>query len=373
MRDEIDSLLQQLERPDPRLPTAQARQAAVWRGEEPDFLPLLCESAAQPWDGERFALAEQAEDSEKMLYEGLLGSVRQLPLQSDSVLSIRPQFGVGCLVTAFGVEYELSTTYGTPWVVSRLSRDELARMEPDDLDLDGSLVGRACRFLEQWASRLGVRLAVYLPDTQGPFGIAHQARGHDIFTDMFDDPPLVHHLMELTTHLYVEATRRLKAAAGEPLDSGHHDGSLYMERCGVRMCDDSGILASPALFGEFVVPYHRRALAPFGGGWVHWCGHRPQLLEAYLQIPEVRAVNFGNPEMYEPETVLPQLVQAGKLYFGSWPWRPDEGLDAYFDRILEPLAGGKRGLILTGAQDGATPETPEVMSRWREAQARAGR
>lgn len=372
MLAQTESLLEQLNRPDPRRETAQARQAAVWYGQEPDFLPLLCESSWQPWDGERFPLTAQVEDPDKMLYEGLKIALGQLPVQSDSVLCLRPQFGVGCLVTAFGVEYELSTIYSSPWVLTHLAREKLAQMEPDDLDLDSSLVGRTYGFLEYFVSQLEDCLAVYLPDTQGPFDIAHQARGHDIFTDMFDDPPFVHHLMELATYLYIEATRQLKAAAHELPDSGHHSGSLYMERCGVRLCDDSGIMLSPPLLEEFVLPYHQRALKPFGGGWVHWCGYAPHLVEAYLQLPEVRGINLGNPEMYEPEEVMPQVLEAGKVYFGRWPHRPEETLDDYFDRLLALLGGEKRGLILQLGREDSFPEVAEVMSRWHAAQRRAG-
>lgn len=370
MTADVAALIEQLQDSDARRETAKARQVAVWRGEEPDFLPLLCESSWQPWDGERFPLSEQVTDPDKMLYEALRVAVGQLPVRSDSLLCIRPQFGVGGLVTAFGVEYEVSTRYGSPWVVSQIPKERLARMGPDDIDFEGSLVARECRFLEHFKEHLDGQLAVYLPDTQGPFDIAHQARGHDIFTDMFDDPPFVHHLMELATHVYVEATRRLKAAAQEPLDSGHHTGSMYMEQCGARLCDDSSILLSPKLFEGFVLPYHQRALQPFGGGFVHWCGEGPQLLNGYLTLPEVRGINLGNPEMYEPAELFPRLLEAGKVCFGPWPRRPSESLQAYFDRLLQPLGGQKRMLILALGRSADMPPTDEIMSLWHEAQSR---
>jgi len=231
-------------------------------------------------------------------------------------------------------------------------------------------VARECRFLEHFRDRLDGRLSVYLPDTQGPFDIAHQARGHDIFTDMFDDPPFVHHLMELATHVYIEASRRLKGAAREPLDSGHHSGQMYMEECGARLCDDSAILLSPGLFEEFVLPYHQRALQPFGGGFVHWCGSGEHILTGYLTLPEVRGINLGNPEMYDPAELLPRLVEAGKVYFGFWPRDPDESLDTYFGRMLKPLGGEKRTLILSLGRAPDMPPTDEIMSLWHEVQSR---
>lgn len=366
-------LLNQLNESRASLPNGHSRQAAVWRGQEPDFLPLLVESVGQPWGGQVFSLPEQLADPDKMLHEALLSAVKQIPVQSDSVLCLRPQFGVGGLATVFGVEYELSATYGSPWVVRPATKEYLSSLEPDALDFERSLVPRMCRFLERFRAQLDGRLEVYLPDTQGPFDIAHLARGHDLFTDLHDDPPFVHHLMELATEVYVRATRMLKAAAGEPPDAGHHSGCIYMEKCGVRLCDDSGSLLSPRLLVEFVLPYHRRALAAFGGGWVHWCGYRRHMVDAYLPLPEVRGINIGHMGQCDPAEVLPRVAEAGKVYVGNWPRPPGQSLEEYFASLLRCLGGRKRGLILQMGRDETMPPTQEIMLLWQVAQDRAGR
>jgi len=362
----VEAVLEQLAEPDPRLATARARQAAVWNGGASDYLPLLCEAAGQPWDGVEYTLAEQVAEPDRMLHEALLVVGRQLPVRSDSVLSIRPQFGVGTLTTAFGCEYELSAKYGSPWVVGHPSKETLARLEPDDIDLDESLIPQVCDVIRHFRDALGDRLRAYMADTQGPFDIAHQVRGHDLLTDLYDDPPFVHHLMELTTHVYIETSRRFKAALGEADSSGHHSGNLVMEDCGVRLCDDSGVLLPPRALEEFVFPYHQRALAAFGGGWVHFCGNAPQLVDGYLPVPEVKAINFGQPEFYDPAEVLPRLLAAGKVYYGAWPKASGETTKAYFERILGCLDGERRGLILTFAADEGVEA---AMATWQEAQA----
>ena len=364
---ETAPIYDRLTEPDARLETARARQAAVWKQAGTDFLPLLCETAGQPWDGGDYTLPEQVEDTEKMLHEGLVVVGRQIPVKSDSVLSIRPQFGVGTLTTPFGCQYELSAKYGSPWVTSQASKGYLSGLEPDDIDLDNSLVPWVSEVTRRLRERLGDRLPVFMADTQGPFDIAHQTRGHDLLTDLYDDPPFVHHLMELATHTYIEVTRRWKEALGEPRASGHHSGNLYMENCGVRLCDDSGVMIPPKALDEFVLPYHQRALAAFGGGWVHFCGDAPQLVDGYLQIPEVRAINFGQPEYYDPEEILGRLLDAGKLYYGLWTKAPEESVDEYFDRLLRCLRGEKRGLILMYNGGGDVAET---MDRWHEAHGR---
>ncbi len=368
MLDLTAPLLDQLSAPDPRRATAEARQAAVWRGEQADVLPLLVEAVGQPWDGQAFTLPEQVGNPDKMLHEALLNAVKVYPPQSDSVLSIRPQFGVGGLATVFGVEYELSARYGAPWVKRPRSKADLAALEPDDLDWEHSLVPTICRFLGHFRRELEGRLEVYLADTQGPFDLAHLARGHDLLTDLVDDPPFVHHLMELATHVYIEGTRRMKQAAGEPLDDGHHGGNLHMVGAGVRLCDDSGTIISPRLHEEFVLPYQERALAAFGGGWVHWCGGDFHLVPMYLSLPACRGLNLGQPQRYDLSAVFDAILKAGKLYYGYLDRKPQENLEGYFARVLGYLQGERRGLILVCGRDESMPPVAQMMESWWAAQ-----
>lgn len=368
MNDPNAPLLDQLIAPDPRRATAEARQAAAWRGEAADYLPLLVEAVGQPWDGPVYTLPEQVADPGKMLHEALLNAVKVHPAQSDSVLCIRPQFGVGTLASVFGVGYELSARYGSPWVTSPRTKADLSALEPDALDWGASLVPTVCDFLRYFRTALAGRLEIYLADTQGPFDLAHLARGHDLLTDLVDDPPFVHHLMDLATHVYVEGTRRMKQALGEALDEGYHGGNVHMVGAGVRMCDDSGTIISPRAHEEFVLPYAARALAPFGGGWVHWCGGDFHLVPAYLSLPEVKGINLGQPDRYDLPAVFGTILGAGKLYYGYLNRSVQEPLDEYFARVLGYLRGERRGLILTCGRDDTMPPVPQMLELWHAAQ-----
>jgi hypothetical protein len=94
------------------------------------------------------------------------------------------------------------------------------------------------------------------------------------------------------------------------------------------------------------VPYTRRVCKEFGGGWVHFCGAGHQVLDAYLGCPEVKGLNFGNPEMFDEQEVLTRIAEHGQFYFGSWPRNDEESLREYFARILRPFDGDPRALIL---------------------------
>ena len=173
--------------------------------------------------------------------------------------------------------------------------------------------------------------------------------------------------------MYVKASTLMKQASGEPMDAGCHGNFLWMDGSGVRACEDSSTLLPPAAVDEFVIPYLQKALEPFGGGWVHYCGNNARLLNALIDdAPAVRGINFGNPERHDHTTLLPRLVAKGKFYVGMWPRNADEDIPAYFTRILRPLGGARRGLMLQSVLDTSTPEKARAaMEMWHEAQDRA--
>ena len=366
--DRVIALLQ----PDARrVATAKARQAAVWRNQPADYLPL-CFSAPVP-ERQQFALefdmVAEFEQADVMLYKGLWDMIGVERSCSDSVASIRPNFGTGLVPTMFGLKQTV-LPHVLPWMKNHLSKEQIERFEvPNDVSQLG-MMPETIRRMKYFRQRLGGRGCTYLGDTQSPFDIAHLVRGDDIFTDLYDDPPFVHHLLELTTKMYIAASKLMKEVSGEPLDGGCHGNSVWMEGGGVRACEDSSTLLSPALVEEFVIPYLQRVLEAFGGGWVHYCGNNQRLLDAVIDdIPAVRGLNFGNPERHDQDAVMRRLLDKGKFYVGVWLRKEGEDDRAYFTRMLRPLCGEKRGFILQTWLDASTPDKARAaMELWHELQ-----
>ncbi|HEX2949529.1 MAG TPA: hypothetical protein VHV83_08190, partial [Armatimonadota bacterium] len=126
---------------------------------------------------------------------------------------------------------------------------------------------------------------------------------------------------------------------------------------------------SPDSIAEFVLPYQERALAAFGGGFIHYCGDNAALYDGELRSPMVRGVNFGNPERYDFAVVIPQLIEAGKCYAGSIPRRDEESLTDYFRRIIGYTGGTRKGLIFSPSllpEESAEPQ--RVVDLWRSLQ-----
>jgi uroporphyrinogen-III decarboxylase len=342
------------------------RQSAIWENREPDYLPLILSD----WDTpelkgfKHWTLKEQFYDKEKMLLEQLKGLVGIAKTHSDAQLSIRVNMGVGIIPSVFGLQPVFPQDDQMPWFVGNLSKEEILRLGmPSDIRERG-LMPFVIEYLQYFKSVLPEGIHIYCFDTQGPFDIAHLIRGHQIYFDLYDDPEFAHYLLDISTQLYIEATKIFKEIVGEPLDSGYH-GTLYMSGGGVRLCDDSSVNLSPSLFREFSLPYIKRALAPFGGGWVHFCGDGNHLLDMYLELEEVKGLNFGNPEKYDYERTIEKITSKGKFYVGYIPRKDGESLRDYFERILSPLKS-RKGLILQ--MNRGEEGVPETLDLWRSLQ-----
>ncbi len=352
------------------LEKAGERQAAVWEGKNPDYLPILLYENTLPERNQFpvFDLKEQFFDSEKMLYEQLWPVLGALRSKSDSLPSVRVNFGTGFLATVFGLKQDIFPDK-MPWLQRHLAKEDILKLTVEDLEpiAEKGLMPDCRRYINFYQEQLKeTTIKIYLPDTQGPFDIAHLVLGDSIFTEFYDDPEFVRHLLALSTYAYRTASLTIKRWIGEPETSGYHGNGLYMSGSGVRDCEDTTTLLSPALLAV-VTPFIQEALKPFGG-WVHFCGSGQNLLDQILRLPAVKGVNFGNPERYPWGKVVARLVSAGKIYYGNVFRNDGESLSGYFQRVLSGLKI-KGSLIF---QPTLKPDEPanEVIPLWHKVQDR---
>jgi hypothetical protein len=194
-------------------------------------------------------------------------------------------------------------------------------------------------------------------------------REQAVFVEMLDDEAFYHSLLETITEAFVRLTRRLKRELGEPDDGGYH-GAMYMTIGGARVVDDVSIMLSPAQYERYTLPYVRKCLAPFGGGWVHSCGDISHQLAFYLDTPEIKGVNFGEPEYYDFQELLPRFAASGTFCYGGPVREPAETAAAYLERTAGALRGCEQTLIfqprMTGQDmsEGVWPEPEETLARW---------
>jgi uroporphyrinogen-III decarboxylase len=375
MKDEIEKVLNLLQPNSDTLKKGTERQKAVWENRETDYLPLLIGNMPieERKEYPSYNKKERFYSKEKMLMEQAWGLISTARAESDAQLCAPVDLGAGFIPSILGLE-QMVFKDKDPWLKDSLSKQEISKMEVKDMGniSEKGLVPRAIEYTEYFREKLGGKAQVCLCGDMfwGPFSIAHLIRRDEIFTDLYDDPPFVHHLMEIATYLYVEATKLVKRAAGEPLKSGCRE-RLYIGAGGGVMCnEDTIILLSPSHAEKFVYPYLRKAFKAFGGALVHFCGDGNHLLGSLLDIPEVKGINFGDPREYNYGGVMEKILEKGKFYYGGWPRREGEDTKSYFKRILEPLGGRKRGLILSYGLTSEERESPKkVMELWHSLQA----
>ncbi len=394
---EVDEILALLEPDTEVMEKGRRRQEAIWRGDEPDFLPILiggiknlytekgeCKIGYE-WvrgfahgglvGGEEipefdlfphYDLKEQFYNKEKMLTFFTWELIARARCRSDAQLSIRANHGVVTHPSIFGVGYEVFPDK-LPWSKEHLSIDQIVHQDLTNIGERG-LYPHISEFMRYFKQKLQGKAQVFLPLILGPFDTAHQLRGTDIFLDMYDHPSSVFKLMEKTTESFIKSNLFFKKVIDEPLTAGMFD-SVYMADCGVRLTGDSSILLSPEMWSKFVKPFIKEALKPFGGGVIHFCGKSDYLLDACLSLPEVKGINLGQPEMYDYESTIKKFMVADKVFIGScWPRKKNELANDYFFRILYPLKGKKRNLIFQPAGEGEWPEAHKTINLWHSLQ-----
>jgi len=313
-------------------------------GKPVDHLPCTI-GFPTPSDWPQYSFTECWDDVEKNLISGLGYSYCGALLQDDRLCFVRPEYGV----------VNIPELWAVPSVVSDEGRSMSEGI--NDIEKLKQLVAAGApdlecphtRKLDAWYQFTKEALSQYeklsqvvhlvLPDTQGPFDLACLVYGSDILTGIYDQPDLVRELLEVVSETYVAFSKRYKKIVGEPLDSAYHIGGLKLVRGGVRICDDSATLTSPAVYRDFIKPYNLRCFAPFDGGWLHFCGNGNHILDEMLDIDCVHYLHLGNPDDHDLIQLVKQTVDKEIVLFWS----------GSLERIQEAMeiAGHSRLYVMT--------------------------
>jgi hypothetical protein len=304
-----------------------------------------------------------------MLIESIWDVIGWGRTPSDAQLSFRPNYGVGILASVFGCGADMGEN-DMPWVTDRPGKEQLLEIELGRLDQTG-LIPRVIEFIQSSRDALKdfPQIHIYMPDLQGPLNTAFLLRQQDIFIDMLDDEEYYHRLMKTITEMFVQLTMRLKQELGEPIDRGYH-GAMYMGGGGVRVVDDVSIMLSSEHYERFSMQYVRECLEPFGGGWVHSCGDISHQLDFYLSTPQIKGINFGEPEYYDFKALFPKFAANNKFCYGGPVREANESVSSYLKRTASYLHGAGNCLIFqprVGGQDmseGQWPDPEETLDLW---------
>ena len=266
-----------------------------------------------PWDEfRRYAYREGFEDPRAMLQNELLSRVVPgVLLGDDSPAALRSNHGTIQIASLLGGRWEVAED-DFPWVRSFGSVERIREIAAGKgaVDLGGGILPRSFATLEFYREKLRSFPAceeviqVALPDLQGPLDTAEQLWGSDIYYAFGDDRELLDGILGRVVEVMLQVAGEFRRRGRERLDPVANTQHGYMIPGRLLIRDDSAIMLSAEMYGEFVGPHDGRLLREVGGGAVHFCGNGEQLIGPLLEIPDLRGVDISQPH----------LVDLGRIY-----------------------------------------------------------
>ena len=255
-----------------------------------------------------FPYAEAFQDPYKMMYNELLqtcgGSVYSSIQTKDFFpLHIRSNHGIGIIPSLFGLSSKILYN-NMPWVEHFSNRDEVKRIIQKGIpDLNKGLVERVIQTHHFYLDKLknyplcSQGIKVSQPDMQGPFDIAHLMLGSDIFYLVYEDPLLLHELLELITETYIRLRKYIDKLLNDKTtgDAVYVHGAIYLGQVVIK--DDTAVVnLSPEMYDEFSWQYNKKIFTEFKGS-LHSCGKIKDWLYDIINDNNLMSINYGNPEM----------------------------------------------------------------------------
>ncbi|MAG17139.1 MAG: hypothetical protein CMJ21_03615 [Phycisphaerae bacterium] len=293
------------------------RAALDWH--EVDQPPLVVQAAfasdlvlPAPWDRFRQYPYRQAfDDPVAMLQNMLLARVVPgLILKDDNPLAVRNDHGTIQIATFLGASWQMHGD-NYPWIEPICDVAVLKRIARagEEIDWTVGVAQSSIRTLECYRHKLAQyppcdrAIQISLPDLQGPIDTAEQLRGSDLFLDFYDDPDLVADLMARVVDVTLAVADRYRPFTVDRLDPRASTQHGYVVPGRLMIRNDTAIMLPAEMYVDHVREHDARLLRGVGGGTIHFCGDGQHLIEAVLEIDDLRGFDFGQSEMMDFDAI----------------------------------------------------------------------
>jgi len=248
-----------------------------------------------------------------------------VPYRRESVLAMRdelrrrfPGTGIGgtdepdapldLLTGVFGTA-AVAAIFGLPIVYAPdnwpnvehlyLTREQMAGLEVPDLTVN-PIFQDLLRQVDEIEALEGQ--AYGFINWQGVLNNAQRLRGPELFIDLYEAPPLAHHIFDVVCETMLEAMRRLherQRAGGVDYRFG------TISNCLVNMI-------SPSQYEEFLLPCDRRIASAFEVVGIHNCAwNADPYLGLYATVPNLGYIDMGiRSDLKEARKLLPHARRA---------------------------------------------------------------
>jgi len=315
------------------------RYRAALSYEEVDRPPLVVQpefgkiwKLPAPWDKfRRYSYKRAFEDPAAMMQNMLLSRVVPgLILKDDSPLAIRNDHGTIQIAALLGGKWHMHED-NYPWVGSLNSKDAIRALVEDDSKIDslGGVLPQSTRALEFYAEQLskyplckkGIQIS--LPDLQGPIDTADILWGSEIFMELLLEPELVSAFMDKIVETMLSVADYYRGFVYDKLDPLANTQHGYNIPGRILIRNDSAIMVSPDTYREMILPHDAKLMKKIGSGSIHFCGDGQHLIEPMLDIPDLRGLDLGQPELMDVKSIYVQCSERKKVLTNLHPTRED--------------------------------------------------
>ena len=265
-------------------------------------------------------------------------------IDDDFVPYLMPWFGTVVAASALGCKIEFipkQDPAANPRFYPIQKPEDIQKLQVPDPE-KGGLMPKVLDFLRYMKAHSF--LPVGITDFQGPLTTANQMMGYDkLIYLMYDQPNLVHELMDKVTETLILWIKKQKEVIGEPLTECISDQQVYTgKHAGVWFSDDDAVLVSEKIYKEFVVPYNSRILTEFGGGVIHYCGNATHHAQNFLNTKGLLGLNIYN--LYNVPSFAKLKAQVeDRLVLFACDFTPVE-YRPYFDELLSSVK--PKGMVI---------------------------
>jgi len=313
------------------------RKALSW--EEVDRPPLVIQSDfgkawALPslWDKfERYSYRQAFDEPAAMLQNMLLDRVVPgLILKDDNPLAIRNDHGTIQIASLLGGDWHFHDD-DYPWVNSFSSTEEVKKLieKDDEINWEGGVLSQSTSTLELYMEELGKypkckqAVQISLPDLQGPIDTADILWGSEIFAEILLNPEIVTAMLDKVVSFMLKVVAYYRQFTKDKLDPFANTQHGYNIPGRLLIRNDSAIMVSPDTYREMIMPHDARLLKEVGTGSIHFCGKGQHLIESMLEIPDLRGIDFGEPEKNDVTQIYEMCSEKRTVLTDLKPSRED--------------------------------------------------
>ncbi len=233
---------------------------------------------------------------------------RRTALMDDTIPSMYPRFGIAEHSAYLGgeVTVEETTSYHIPFLHDLKEADSI-HADPQNrwfrYVMDGMRLIR-----ERGQGKIASRLRGGCSPTE----LANFIRGNDLFTDFYDSPEEVHHLLEKCTEAEGWFLRQQLAQA-EPFYGGILEGmGIWLPQGGIgHLSEDWSYMCSPAMYEEFGRPYTEKLIEPYTEALMHLHGGGAHVIPGVAAIDKITYIQIvQDPNQPAPAEICRRYADA---------------------------------------------------------------